>query len=288
MRIYIRRVWIFLFISLLSCSKFSVPEVSTLSPKATLQPLLSPTISAKIQNTPTPFISPEDREKMLREYFLTESQCKFPCWFEITPGKTTQNEAQVWFQKWGVLYLERKIKDGSVLDLGSLDFSSLMVLNRFEIVFDNTGVVSSINGVLHAYLNQPGFSESWRKIDIEQILLEYGIPTDVLFKMDYNDATERVGYQLGLIYKKDGFAVFYNGAVNFDTVLTICPKLQSYQLITVGLHSQRPDNEMMFNADSDSRNFYLDYPLGKNQEELYEYFVKHDNQCINVPSDVFK
>jgi len=283
-----------------SCGVYSKQDHSPTSTIAIQTKISSPTVSATATFTPAtitpdptltqsliPTLTPKEREVYLLEYFRNIEDCKLPCLLGATPGITTFSEFQARMQLLGVknspvnLNLQQKQK----ITLGGLDFDSKQVLNRITISVESNGVISEIEGDLHAYLNPIGFSESWDVIDIRQLLLNYGVPSSISIETDYNDVAGRVGYSISVYYIDQGFAVHYGGGTDYQDIINICPYLTNYQILTVVFSLRAPPFKEETNS---SKGFYTEFDTGLSVDELYSLFTSQAKSCLMISSDKLK
>jgi hypothetical protein len=277
-----------------ACGGSLQPDPSPNPMTPTSMQFVIPTVTAALTSKPAtitppplPTMLPEERETHLLEYFNNPGECKLPCWLGITPGITAFSEFQVTIQQLGLrhspatLNLSRRQK----VELGGLDYESKQVLNDITLIVEPGGVISEIEGILHAYLNPANFSETWNTLDIKQILLDYGTPSSISILTDYNDAAGRVGYSIQVYYTEQGFAVYYGGGTDYQSVVNICPHLKDYQLITIAFSLQAPPFEEK--ADS-PQGFYTELKTEFDIDELYALFTDQTGSCLKVPSDAFR
>ena len=236
-----------------------------------------------------PTLTHNERENYLWEYFRNKKECKFPCFLGVIPGTTTFSQFQANMRPLGIKNspIDVSSKKAQEITLGGLDFDSKQVLNRVNLIVEPGGIISEIEGILHAYINPIGFSEAWDILDIKQLLLSYGEPSLITINTDYNDVEGRVGYSIDVYYLEQGFAVYYNGGADYEDTVKICPHLSDYQLITIGFTLQLPPFEKQENAYS-TKNFYTELDTGLSTKELYTLFSDSSISCLLVPSNKFK
>ena len=235
----------------------------------------------------TPTLTPNEREAYLLKYFSTETGCKFPCWLGATPGVTSFREFQLTLQRLGIKTspIDVNPNQKQEIKLGGVDFDSKEVLNRITIVVESDGIISEVEGVLHGYLNPREFAESWDVIDIKHLLLDYGVPSNITVKADYNDSTGRVAYSIGVIYVTQGFAVYYNGATDYQSTTNICPNLSSYQIIAIVFSLQAPPFK---EASNSVESILTELNTGLSVNDLYTLFTGSTRPCLIISSEELK
>ena len=63
-------------------------------PTATITPTLQPSETPLPTLTTLPTLSSQEAENKIRELYKTNGGCELPCWWGMTPGKTSSSEAQ--------------------------------------------------------------------------------------------------------------------------------------------------------------------------------------------------
>lgn len=292
------QVPVFLLIFLAGCAvnptRTPVPTPAAVSETATASPTHAEEV---LRSTPTPSptqtpdlrltLSPQERETYLLEYFTDPGECKLPCWLGITPGVTTFSEFQATIEWLGLNYSPKYVnqKSKQQIELGGLDYESKLVLNWITLVVEPDGIISEVEGELHAYLDPESFATTWDTLDIQQVLLNYGMPSSISIITDTNDVTDRVGYSIRVYYLEKGFAIYYGGGTDFQDEVSICPYLKNYQLITVFFLLQAPPFE---EKTSGFKGFYTELDTGLSVSELYTLFTDQKSSCLKVPADKFK
>lgn len=234
-----------------------------------------------------PTLSPQERENYLLEYFENPGECKLPCWLGIIPGVTTFSDFQATIEWLGLNYSPKYLnqKSKQYIELGGLDYERKNVLNQITLAVEPGGMISEVEGELHAYLDPVSFATTWDTLDIQQVLLNYGIPSSISIITDTNDVTDRVGYSIRVYYLEKGFAIYYGGGTDYQDEVSICPYLKNYQLITVFFLLQAPPFEEKTN---DPQGFYTELDTGLGMSELYTLFTDQKSSCLKVSADKFK
>lgn len=265
----------------------------TVTVAATLEPAtltLTPTLisSSTFTPDPRPTMSPEGRESYLLEYFTSPNRCELPCWLDITPGVTTFAEFQATIYHLGLNYTPKKFfnpKFKQQVTLGGLDFDSQFILNRITLLVEPDGVISGVDGDLHALHNPSGFALTWASLEIRQVLLAYGMPSSISIVKDYNDAAGRVGYSVEVYYQEKGFVVYYNGGADYQNGVSICPHLKDQQLINVAFSLRTPPFQEKENT---LPSFYTELDTGLSVDELFTLFTDPKAPCLKVSADILK
>lgn len=213
-------------------STAAVPEITATValPTRTASPTVvppTPTI------TPPPTLNPEQREEAVRDLLQTNGSCALPCWWGITPGKTTWRETEDFLQNLGaVISVYPEESDPIFYETNGLDFIEEYIMNRVRF-YEGDGVVKSIE--VHGYgltgnTDPDDFEEVWSQFAPEEIIAEYGTPTRVWVESNSTVSEGRPGptmpYSLWIFYDHVGILVRYSGKVPFQETYRMCPTFQ--------------------------------------------------------------
>lgn len=205
-----RSIWrlTILFITALitaSCSLIGVPTVVEVSPTALLTQTaiieLSPTSSPpQITITPRPTLTENEAKRLVRELLEDNAGCRLPCWWGITPGKTTWAEARHFLESFAVYvgetgivrvplpspygdaaYMEQEyfINDGIVeyIHVYNYNLASNYYLPKFLETYGEPSEIW-IQAFSQAEIGQWNFTFDLFYID-KGILIEYGVATPI-------------------------------------------------------------------------------------------------------------
>ena len=171
----------------------SPTSTTTRTPTSTPTRVPRPTATSLPTKTATPTKYPtldaQGRLNFVLQALKTNGGCQLPCWWGITPGKTTWAEMVDTFAKQGIGF--------DTYEPGKLYLSMVTSGNYLEptvdVVFsEGDGLVQSI-GIRTEYyyiLAQPKYFDTWHDYALDKVLARYGLPTQVYLQT--NDGRSRL------------------------------------------------------------------------------------------------
>jgi hypothetical protein len=142
----------------------------------------------------------------------TNLGCELPCWWGITPGKTTWAKMADMFVKQGIGFYQE-----GQLDLG-LAIPENYSRDTIDVAFQKeNNQVQGINIKTEYYylLAEQKYSGAWGNFTLDRILTRYGIPTQVYLLLTTGAADWSPGmqgtYDLWVEYANKGVAIRYPG-----------------------------------------------------------------------------
>ena len=168
-----------------------------------------------IQLTPLP---PSQILEIVMNLFETNGGCNLPCWWGITPGQTT------WEQAYKILEpLADRINFSSNsiqvnIPVGDA-FDSPYVIQQYTV--DENQVITMISA--HPPEQFPFL--------VTDIVAQYGLPDEIVLEGWYPLADGVTSYSA--LYEKQGFRIGYYAKINVgDEILEVCPYKNNGELIT--------------------------------------------------------
>jgi hypothetical protein len=223
-----------------------VTNTSLPSPTLTQTSTLSPTLTHTPTLTPTLTIS--QWEEFSMGLLKSNAGCKLPCWWGITPGVTTWEEARRLLTYMGNTPGDSPSPDGSVFHgIGGYDWDSQGVYHRIGFR-DRMGIVEAISVNAEGYQDRAFFYKLWQSYSPEQINTIYGRPTRVWVGFGGSE-TGAVYYRLFLIYDNLGFVIFNTGKALIGDeggkpIYTACPAWgDSAWLPDLKIYIQSPESK---------------------------------------------
>jgi hypothetical protein len=221
-------------------------EVTPTSLPLTITPWLAPTPAVSLTPSPvpvpsatfTPIPTLTDEEQsvqsaVVRNLMESNGNCDLPCWWGITPGKTSAMEARQFLTSLGVKYRELKTTQEPGIDTLVL-FRGFQPLPGVNIEFPFIGLKN--DGVerldLYIYRDSLGqvidkeyelaFKKIWSPLSPETIIRKYGVPSRIFigYRPGFPD------YSLVFMYKT-GIYIEYSGRF-VDNSVKICPSAKWY------------------------------------------------------------
>lgn len=272
--------------------------VPTLTPTPTVTPTIAPTATETPVLIPTP-PGGEVTDQVLW-LFETNNGCQLPCWWGITPGKTTWETAAQFFNTFAphilaasgseitnyspVIPLPTEVY-AEVIEVGN-DYSR----NMYPIFSVRDGIVVRITTDVSMGVTPPGYLIPYV---LSTFLTNYGKPSEI-WLFTYSSPFEEgdLPFVVVLFYSDLGIAALYsdNGILQ-GSVVHGCPQQNPVSILS--LHSpflgltfeQLTDDSSAFNRD------FL--PLEETTEmdvvTFYETFKNPDNTiCLDTPADLWR
>lgn len=219
----------------------------------------------------------------------TNMGCELPCWWGITPGKTTWEEMVDTFVKHGIGLSaegELTLRNGdekSYEDLLSITFQR------------ERDVISGIDVFVADFhrLAQPNYRNLWQKYALDQVLLRDGVPTQVQLELTVGapcwSPGTRTYYDLWLTYQDRGLSVRYPGELIRDNQgWYVCPAASNQsQGLEIRLRSPKHSTTAVSLAGEEDAPFRFSGTLQDlthvSPQQFYEIFSQlPPAQCLLV------
>jgi hypothetical protein len=135
--------------------------------------------------TPEPTLSSENAQSLTKKLLITNAGCKPPCWWGLTPGKTSLEEIRSFFSTFRGIANDYAIKDdpGLIgwtipnkdrhLDIYTTFGGKDQLLNCFFIGTQSLKPIPNGYGLVYGdYF----YNQSMKRYSLSQILSDYGLP----------------------------------------------------------------------------------------------------------------
>jgi hypothetical protein len=206
-----------------------LPFTISPSPSVTLTP--SPISIPSATLTPMPTLT-DAEQGVIAHLMESNGNCDLPCWWGITPGKTSAMEARQFLTSLGIKYRELKTTQEPGLD-------TLMSFREFKPLPDVTITISFIGlkndsverldidmyryslGHVVDKEYELAFKKIWSPFSLENIIRKYGTPSRIL--VEYSPGFP--DYNVAIMYKT-GIYIGYHG--RFVDKVKICPSANWY------------------------------------------------------------
>jgi hypothetical protein len=255
-----------------------------LIPSPSSQFFSSPTIAIFPSQTHIPTLIPiptpvgEDAENKVTYLLQTNGNCSLPCWWGITPGRTTWAEAEVYFKPFaniiyppsspqpdeGIIYTHAEFPDPGSSSQNDYFFSTFLV-NR-------SGIVETIISVT--------------RFNLSSTLSFFGVPSQIWIRII--SLFYPYEYTLVLFYDNGMMSVFYGTTPSF---FTICYEdiPERSQLWVWDPHTTKTIEvldhlgiNLPLTPECGFRS--LDEVSDLQSQQFYDYFVDPSaTQCIQIP-----
>ena len=172
-------------------------------PSLTLTPSLMPVQTHQFF-TPIPTIAPNKIDETLLKLQQSNNGCKLPCWWGISPGETTWDDAHRFLESLGANVLSLQ-PDNTLFGI-TINNSTERVGASISV---DHQVVQSIAVNIHD--------------DLVDILNIYGQPDEIWIFADAQSINQEAPYTIALYYGRIGFLATYDGTAKKEEILKICP-----------------------------------------------------------------
>ncbi len=231
-------------------------------------------------STPLPTLSPEDAYQQLQDLLENNAGCRLPCWWGITPGKTSWQDATRFLETFTNIYKDENSSYAYVYlpippDKGTLDHT--------YVVEDN--MVSEI--YVYVYDWMPS-------LYLSNFLTVYGPPDEVFLRTFRHDEDGSQPYQIELFYGKLGLLLEYSGG----DPNTVGEKIENcfddmYSPFVYIWSADKPMTsteaiEQLLDTQNMPYPIPLDQATGMNVTSFYETFKNPDNTtCLETPENLW-
>ncbi len=271
---------------LVGCSFFSASSGemprSTITPSSTA-PFLSPALPTQLLQSaspaptltpnPTPPLHPtltvDEMHAYVKEMLTTNGGCELPCWWGVTPGKSSWQDANSQFP---CLHFQFRFPE----ELGDYDIH--LTLTKKGSLVQSIGA----RGYCFPY-DCDRFVQDWARYSLDQVLSRYGVPSRVRIALALPiEPGGPIYYLLYVFYDNLGIGIRYMGpAVVQGELLRTC---FSFEDITLWLQSPESSTPLEHAIGPDEWSFAvpLDKATGMRVEEFYEAF-RQPGACLEAP-----
>ena len=284
------------------------PSVTSPTPVVTDTPITLPT------STIVPTLPADDADRRLLNLLANNNNCRLPCLWGITPGKSTHDDADM------VLLPLSAISDFTSLNTSPGDISPIyidgsdLLYTRMAFLFPENGIINHIvfqtrimkkvitpngePGLLEIFEITP-LSKNLEFYMLPNILSQLGIPTSVVVSISATPANIDVygGFDIVLLYPDQGVFVHYTtqrklfgevaqGCFNNSSVELELFPAGDRELFSEGLDTTVWANMWPEPVDT-PRWKTIETATSMSVEEFYEAFQKPTNKCLETPMSLW-
>lgn len=272
----------------------------TPTPTSTLTPTPIPTIQPTATETPFAISTPSGIEVTGQVLWLfeTNNNCQLPCWWGITPGQTTWDVAEQFFNTF-ISNIQsasspQLVNYSPVIPLPSevYEIGNAYASNMYPIYTVRDGIVEEILTEVSIGDTPPGYLTSYT---LSTFLTTYGQPSEV-WVFTYRSAFEEndLPFVVALSYPEKGIIALYsdNGVRQGDLVRG-CPQEDPASVLKLW----SPDLNLTFeqiksgsSAIGADRDYLpLEEATGMDATTFYETFKNPDNTtCLETPASLWR
>jgi hypothetical protein len=235
----------------------TIAQTETTSPLPVLTDTDFPSSTAEPTWTPQPTLPPDKVDTFIDSM---NNECELPCWGNIIPGKTSEEEAKHILSSFA-----------TIIESTSFYFSYHQMPTVIDLTIKD-GVVDVIN--LPAHL-----TESYK---LRSLLSRYGEPEDVRMEVIPETAEGTSWFYLAAYYPQKGILAIYSGEGKvIDSKVNACfdkiaPELY---LLKASTYSLEEMNNML---DPILRNMLepIESLITINKNQFYEFYNQPTEQCL--------
>jgi hypothetical protein len=236
---------------------------------------------------------PEEVQQRAFDTIKTNNNCRLPCFWGITPGKTSWAEAEEFLGTFNHIYKsEERFRDGpydqfsTPLDLSDAESrSSLQVSIKVSVgdgIAQRIHVLTAIPG---DYSKQDGliYRKYWFRYSLDQIFKQLGKPDDVY--INYYDGYIDKGYRILILYNVDKLAFEYGFLPNSPKAL--CPNFLYGDMINMFNFSLSHSNSAVdiypsvWLSPEESEDWRkIDHVFGIDKNKFYGQVLANPSACF--------
>lgn len=264
-----------------------ISQVPGLSPSPGWNVLVTPTFIP-----PVPTLHPFQQAHMIG--LLQSNECNLPCYMNITPGKTSWNEANAILDSIGASFRGNYTEGGLpvygfTLWIGNQAINEItpnpeVVVGDREIVHEEDltirdNKVQRLQVRIHTKKYLIKFQKYWSRYTMREILLRQGFPDKM-----FTHISRGTGYGLVLVYEKVGLVAEFNGSMQEKLICTENEKL----IIGLDLTLTNPTSGLSIYKPGwvppTDRNVWLPIieVLGLDEKEFYNQIITNQETCFEV------
>jgi hypothetical protein len=274
-----------------SCSLIDAPTTVEVSPTALLtqtatirsSPMPSP---SQITLTPLPTRTADEAKKLVQELLENNSGCQLPCWWGITPGKTTWVEARHFLESFALYIREGEMGAGVQVPLPAPYSDAQSMDHAYSVKNGIVNYIRIFNFNLAPNYYLPKFLES------------YGQPSEIWIRTFSQAEIGQQNFAFSLFYQDRGILVEYSKATPIEDVV-VDGKLRNCLrgIDSPFIYLWSPEKEKMSFQDAkqkflDTTNLPEPKPLleatGMDVKTFYETFKdSNSNACLETPINLW-
>jgi hypothetical protein len=250
--------------------------------------------------TPLPTLLVDEQESYIKEFLEANMDCQLPCWWGITPGKTSWQETETLLRHLGATIKQFQSETG-----GNLYGVLLRGLPELVLSFYDNGVPNSKVDKIHVNGNKGGgqdqreFEIFWESYSPKEIMSKYGVPSRILLDTIGtlgNTDIGKHGYTLWIFYDSLGFMIRYEGLIADEEIFRFCFNLNqgandidhielTLQHQSYGFPLEHDDSIL---GSASPRGLPLQDVAGISIEKIHQLFTQtEESYCLETPHDIW-
>ena len=233
--------------------------------------------------TPMPTLGVEDAKTLVSDLLIDNAGCYLPCFWGITPGKTTWQEAKRFLETFSTHTGTREIAGEIRVGYFQIPFPIYLgtITHTYYIENDIVAMITAYNGDLAPDFYLPVFFKT------------YGQPDNIYIRTFREEERNSQPFLLDIYYPDQGILMEYSGG-NIEDLgdhLKICLA----EMRSPFIYLWSPDQSMTFN---EAQELFLDteslpdpIPLqdatGMDISTFYENYTDSGTVCIETPKEIW-
>jgi len=284
---------------ILITSLFALAMVSCGAPKTTPMVEVTPTVLVGIPlptntsilmeaSTPTALPNYDEGQRLVQELLENNAGCKLPCWWGITPGKTTWIEARPILEKVSLFIGGQESGESFSVDLHVLlPYPYGLDAYLSHSYYIKNGVVNYIS-VFNSDL-APNYN-------LNNLLTVYGQPSEIWMRTNAKAEMGIQNYTVDLFYQNKGILIEYSTGNPLQEIERKLQNCMIKDMATPFIHLWSPEAENLSFQDAkkfiDTTNLPEPKPLleaaGMDTKTFYETFKNPATDvCLETPKDLW-
>ena len=233
--------------------------------------------------TPLPTLNPIEAKKRLDELLKNNAGCYLPCFWGITPGKTTWQEAKQFLQTFTMFTGIRETSNNFLYGYFQIPFPKDMgtITHSYKIINDIVNEIKAYNGDLSPAFYLPDFLET------------YGQPDNISIRTFREEEQNSRPFLIDLFYAEKGILIEYSGGNIKDLGDRLQNCIEGMNSPFIYLWS--PDLNLTFTEAKkeflDTENLPQPIPLqdatGIDVNTFYNSIRNSGTVCIETPKEIW-
>jgi hypothetical protein len=254
----------------------------------------------KSETIPEPTLTADESKMLVRDLLENNAACRLPCWWGVTPGKTSWQESETL-----LLHLGATIKQFQSESGGNRYGVRLPGLPELILGFYDNGIPDSkvdrifVSGNKGGGQDQREFEIFWESYSPKEVMSKYGVPSrillDTLSTLGNTDIGKH-GYTLWIFYDSLGFMIRYGGSIADEETFRFCFNLNqgANDIHHIELTLQYKDYAFPLELDdsilgsASARGLHLQDVTGISIEKIHQLFTQVEKPyCLETPHDIW-
>lgn len=268
--------------------ELSTPTATTTSALPTATSSAPPTSPTPTTNFAPTLTSGQESEFVV-SMLQTNGGCELPCWWGITPGHTSYWVMRNSFYSQGVPMFSGNEYESLSFSIPDPDpeLADYIGFVRFEIEDQVVHSIQVSSETILSWIDPPErFAQDWRLYSWDEVMNQYGVPSQVFFGIERHGDPGQAIYFIGLLYEPIGVAIRYMGMTSLDTdasVVQACPDFSKIAVINLFLvpSDDSVTEHLLSLSHASNLGPSLEEVTGMSVEEFYEDFRDPDSDvCL--------